>query len=88
MEVRNKFNILEWIATDLTRDHKPSEKDESLRIRSHGGRIEPMKEDDQFQGPDRVWLAHSRIPGLAMSRAFGDKVAATVGVISSPGNKD
>jgi hypothetical protein len=36
-------------------------------------------------GPARVWLKDADIPGLAMSRSFGDKVAASCGVISEPG---
>ena len=35
-------------------------------------------------GPNRVWLKNENIPGLAMSRSFGDRVAASVGVISEP----
>jgi hypothetical protein len=33
-------------------------------------------------GPQRVWLADSWVPGLAMSRAMGDAVAHSVGVTS------
>jgi hypothetical protein len=36
-------------------------------------------------GPHRVWLKNENIPGLAMSRSFGDLVAASVGVIPEPG---
>ena len=32
----------------------------------------------------RVWLKNENIPGLAMSRAFGDAVAAKAGVTSIP----
>jgi len=32
-----------------------------------------------------VWLIDEDIPGLAMSRSFGDQVAASVGVICEPG---
>ena len=32
-----------------------------------------------------MWLKHEDIPGLAMSRSFGDEVAARVGVIAEPG---
>jgi hypothetical protein len=32
-----------------------------------------------------VWLKEEEIPGLAMSRSFGDRVAASVGVIALPG---
>lgn len=51
----------------------------------HGGRIEPYRdENDEFIGPQRVWLKNQDIPGLAMSRSFGDRVAASVGCISTP----
>ena len=36
-------------------------------------------------GPARVWLKDEEIPGLAMSRSFGDEVAASVGIIAQPG---
>jgi serine/threonine protein phosphatase PrpC len=78
-----------WVSHDLSRDHKPSDKDESERIIKRRGRIEPFRdEDDQFIGPARVWLKEDDIPGLAMSRSFGDQVAASVGVIAEPGKKD
>ena len=35
-------------------------------------------------GPYRVWLKNENIPGLAMSRSVGDRVAHSVGVISDP----
>jgi hypothetical protein len=37
-------------------------------------------------GPPRIWLKKQELPGLAMSRSFGDEVAASVGVIAEPGN--
>ena len=36
-------------------------------------------------GPARVWLKHENIPGLAMARSIGDRIAAQVGVIAEPG---
>ncbi len=78
--------ILAWISHNLSRDHKPSEKDEALRIKKRGGRIQPFKDEDgEFIGPARVWIKEEEIPGLAMSRSFGDRVAASVGVIAEPG---
>lgn len=75
----------EWESHDLTRDHKPDEKDESARIKKRGGRIQPFKDEDgEFIGPPRVWLKEEEIPGLAMSRSFGDRVAASVGVVAEP----
>lgn len=38
-------------------------------------------------GPQRVWLKTENIPGLAMSRSVGDKVAHSVGVSSDPGRE-
>lgn len=35
-------------------------------------------------GPERVWLLNEDLPGLAMSRSFGDQVASSVGVTSIP----
>ena len=34
--------------------------------------------------PPRVWLKNENVPGLAMSRAFGDGVAVKAGVTSIP----
>lgn len=35
--------------------------------------------------PQRVWVKGKDQPGLAMSRAIGDQMAASVGVICDPG---
>ena len=78
-----------WTSVDLTRDHKPSLPDEEKRIIKKGGRIEPMKdEDNSFIGPPRVWLKDQEYPGLAMSRSFGDRVAHSVGVSEEPEIKE
>ena len=78
-----------WIGVDLTRDHKPSLPDEEKRIVNKGGRIEPMKdEDNSFIGPPRVGLKDKDYPGLAMSRSFGDRVAHSVGVSEIPEIKE
>jgi hypothetical protein len=39
---------------------------------------------DEPLGPPRVWLREVNIPGLCMTRSFGDYVAASVGVIDQP----
>ena len=57
-------------AIELSRDHKPTEK------------------DGEFVGPQRVWIKEEEVPGLAMTRSFGDRVAATVGVMSEPEIKE
>lgn len=35
-------------------------------------------------GPPRVWLRDVNLPGLCMTRSFGDNVGASVGVIDKP----
>ena len=51
-----------------------------------GGRIDSFRDPDRNPiGPLRVWLKNEDIPGLAMTRSFGDEVAARVGVVAEPG---
>lgn len=78
----------EYKAINLSRDHKPTEKDEAQRIIENDGRIQPFTEDGEFVGPERVWIKEEEVPGLAMTRSFGDRVAATVGVMSEPEIKE
>jgi len=69
----------------LSRDHKPSDPDEAERIVNSGGRIDSYRDTKGNKvGPERVWLLNEDIPGLAMSRSFGDTVASSVGVNSIP----
>jgi len=49
------------------------------------GRVDPFREPNGHPiGPARVWLKVENVPGLAMSRSFGDAVAHSVGVIPDP----
>jgi serine/threonine protein phosphatase PrpC len=41
-------------------------------------------EDGEYVGPLRVYMKEKDIPGLAMTRSFGDYFASTAGVISEP----
>ena len=69
----------------LTRDHKPNDPTECQRIVQAGGRVDSYRDlNGNKIGPDRVWLKEEDLPGLAMSRSFGDQVAGTVGVIAEP----
>lgn len=73
-------------SVNLSRDHKPTESDEIKRIISEGGLIKQIydKNRKEYIGPERIWLKNSDIPGLSMSRTFGDYIAHTVGVINIP----
>ena len=76
---------LKWVAENLSRDHKPTIQEEAERILKVGGRIRPMKDDDgEFIGPLRVYMKDKDMPGLAMTRSFGDYFGSTAGVISEP----
>lgn len=75
----------QWQIKQLSRDHKPDLEDEKERIIKTGGRVEPFIDSEgTFQGPHRVWLKNENLPGLAMSRSFGDNIAKRVGVTWEP----
>jgi len=72
-------------AIGLSDDQKPERADERARIIKSGGRVAPLEDEaGEAIGPQRVWLATMMVPGLAMTRSFGDHVAESVGVIPEP----
>jgi len=76
---------LKHVAVALSSDQKPEREDEKKRIIECKGRVEACKGPrGEDIGPPRVWLSHQDVPGLAMTRSFGDLVAASVGVIAKP----
>lgn len=73
------------MAVPLSSDQKPEREDEAKRIKANQGRVEACKGPrGEDIGPQRVWLLHQDVPGLAMTRSFGDLIAASVGVIPTP----
>lgn len=73
-------------AKRLTKDHTPASPGERFRIESSGGMVAafPDEPPPEISGKGRVFVADQMFPGLAVSRAFGDLVAKTVGVIAEP----
>jgi len=67
-------------ATDLTKDHKPSDEFEKKRIHNSGGHVRRLEGDVNH----RVFLKGKLYPGLAMSRSLGDLVGASAGVSAEP----
>lgn len=72
-------------AIQLSKDHKPNDKEERARIEKCGGKVEKCIEKGIKIGPYRVWKKGESYPGLAMSRSIGDLVASKIGVICIPG---
>ena len=69
----------------LSEDHSPDRPDEMKRIHEHGGRVAQFRPRGGWpEGPMRVWLPNDNVNALAMSRAFGDLVAASYGVTAIP----
>ena len=78
----------EWKASQLTKDHKPTDKEEHKRIINSGGTVSRMlnvDKNDEEVGPYRVWgKTQEKGPGLAMSRSIGDGIAKKLGVLGEP----
>ncbi|EKX49796.1 hypothetical protein GUITHDRAFT_135513, partial [Guillardia theta CCMP2712] len=66
----------------LSREHVPADDEERSRIERAGGMVAafPDEPPPEVTGKGRVFVAGEMYPGLAVSRAFGDLVAKTVGV--------
>lgn len=72
-------------AVPITTDQKPNHEAEMQRIQQCGGRVSRLTDEAGNRiGPYRVWRAHGNLPGLAMSRSLGDKIAKQIGVIATP----
>ncbi|KAH9620931.1 hypothetical protein KSS87_010172 [Heliosperma pusillum] len=68
-------------ATPLTVDLKPGVAVEAERITKANGRVFALEHEKHIE---RVWLPKDNIPGLAMSRAFGDFDMKSHGIIATP----
>lgn len=77
------------VVLPLTKDHKPDPSTcpmETQRILAAGGRVDRLACDAQGNpiGPFRIFLRNAWTPGLALSRAFGDRIARNIGVVPLP----
>ncbi|XP_021749774.1 probable protein phosphatase 2C 72 [Chenopodium quinoa] len=68
-------------ATQLTVDLKPDIIAEANRIRDSKGRVFSLENEAHIT---RIWQPEEDIPGLAMSRAFGDFNMKSYGLIAIP----
>ncbi|CAH9106938.1 unnamed protein product [Cuscuta europaea] len=69
------------VAVQLTVDFKPNIPQEEERIMQCNGRVFCLHDEP---GVHRLWLPNEESPGLAMSRAFGDRCVKHCGLISVP----
>ena len=67
---------------ELNKKHIPDDKEEKERIEKNGGEISRVDWADY--GPLRVFYKNKIYPGLAMTRAFGDFNAESLGVNTIP----
>jgi serine/threonine protein phosphatase PrpC len=83
---RRKSSLMRKIyPLQLTQDHAPEEPEELARIKSSGGKVHKMIDDAGNKvGPHRVWSGNQNLPGLGVSRSFGDQVGKSIGIISDP----
>ena len=73
------------VPVQLTRDQKPEDPEELVRIFKAGGRVQQIiDEQGRKIGPYRVWKPNTNGPGIAMSRSIGDTIGSDLGVISEP----
>lgn len=72
-------------SVQLTKDQKPEDTEELIRIFKSGGRVMRMSDENKKPiGPYRVYKPNTGGPGLAMSRSIGDTVGTDLGVIPDP----
>ncbi len=73
-----------WRVAWSSQDHKPEAPEESARIAAAGGRVARSVSRNGPVGPYRVWFAGADYPGLAMSRALGDRPGRQIGITCAP----
>eukprot|EP00808_Paulinella_micropora_P013923 g14853.t1 len=70
-------------AVSVTKDQKPGDPEEKARIVAAGGRV-ALQDPQEPEAGLRVWKKDENVPGLAVSRAFGDVVGQECGIIATP----
>lgn len=82
---KSKTANTDFHAEELSTVHTPDDPDEKARILSRGGTVRRVTTKNGVEsGPLRVFQGNTRIPGLMMTRSFGDELGHSVGLISRP----
>jgi serine/threonine protein phosphatase PrpC len=66
----------EWRIAEVESSH--------LEVDNCGASAKLLDQNGNFIGPVRVWRKYEQVPGLMMSRSFGDRYGHSCGVISTP----
>ena len=69
-----KYDKGQYNAINLIKQHKLYDINEMKRVLNNGGRIKD----------DKIFIKNSDIPGLKITRSFGDKIAHSIGVSDIP----
>ena len=78
-------NNSQYKIVKLSKNCDPYINNERTRILMNGGKIIQLKNDlNQGVGPLRIYIKGKDIPGLTITRSFGDKLGKSIGVISNP----
>jgi serine/threonine protein phosphatase PrpC len=71
------------VPCQLTKDHKPSDSEENLRILNAGGKIERFPHSENLSmSPFRIFDPSKQLPSVSVSRAQGDFSLRRLGVSS------
>jgi serine/threonine protein phosphatase PrpC len=72
-------------AYQLTKDHMTSNQEEFMRILKAGGRLlKPESKPGEKEMPYKVYLPHSQLPGIVVTRSIGHSIAESIGVVPNP----
>ncbi|CAD8055233.1 unnamed protein product [Paramecium sonneborni] len=78
-QLLNKYQAIK-----LNKLHKPIGQERD-RIIKFGGRVECNRDlYGRPKSPLRIWMLNEDLPGLAMTRSFGDKMGIKAGIIAIP----
>ena len=74
------------VPVEVSVEHNTSNQEEVKRVIKEGGLVQPIRNvHGKFLGPDRVWNKSLKVPGLQITRAFGDLIGKQCGISEKPG---
>lgn len=73
-----------YTSTLLSFDHKADRPEEQARLVNRGAEVRPIYSNGRPFGPARLFKKGEEYPGLAVSRAFGDRLSKDIGVVAEP----